>query len=359
MTGKERVVASLKGQECDHLCWAPVVDRYFTSSLPAQGYPEVDIPQAIRLMGADIIGRHVPTVRMVEHSSVVRRVDRAGDLERIVYETPIGSLTGERRWAAWHSSHVTKFPITDVDDVKTWQYIAEHTRYEEDFEVFREHERLIGDDGILTSSGPLSPIVYFLEELCGVENTYYLLMDSPEVVESCFQAMHENDKQMYQLLCEGPSLAIFDYEDTSSTIISPLLYGKYCAPYLDDYAAICHDAGKLYITHMCGKLSAFNDQIRLGQMDGVDSVCPPTSGDLWAHEARQAWGDEKIILGGLEPAALVRMSASETCAYATRVLDEISTFRGFILSTGDATAHGTPLENLRTIAEVVAAHPWK
>src|ERR1039458_6657580 len=165
VTGKERVLAALKGQECDHLSWAPVVDRYFTSSLPAQGYQEVSVPEAIRMMGADIIERHVPTVRTVEHSSVVRRVERRGDLERIVYETPVGSLTGEARWAAWHSTHVTKFPITDVGDVKIWQYIAEHTSYEEEFEVFREHERLIGNDGIPSSSGPRSPTFSFLPEL--------------------------------------------------------------------------------------------------------------------------------------------------------------------------------------------------
>jgi hypothetical protein len=103
---------------------------------------------------------------------------------------------------------VTKFPPVTVEDVKTWQYITEHTHFEEDSATFRNHERLIGDDGIATISGPLSSTVNFLEELCGVENTYYLLMDSPAMVESCFQAMHENYKQMYKLLAKGPSLAI-------------------------------------------------------------------------------------------------------------------------------------------------------
>ena len=359
MTGKERVVASLKGQECDHLCWAPVVDRYFTSSMPAQGYEEVDIPEAIIMMGGDVIERHDPTVKTLYDGGVLRRIERDRDLEREIFGTPVGTLVAERRWAPWHSSHVTKFPVSTVEDVKILQYIVEHTRYEEDFEAFRERERVIGDNGIPTSSGPLSPIVNFLEDICGVENTYYLLSDAPDVVEPCLEAMHENYKDMYRLLCEGPSVGIFDYEDTSSTIISPLLFRKHCAPYLDEYAAICHNAGKLYVTHMCGKLAVFNDQIRNGLQDGVDSVCPPTTGDLWAHEARRAWGEEKLILGGLEPAALVRMDIEGTRSYVSRVLEQMPTFRRFILSTGDATAHGTPLENLRTIAEVVAAYPWK
>jgi hypothetical protein len=117
-------------------------------------------------------------------------------------------LVEERRWAQWYSDHVTKFPLVTVEDVKTWQYITEHTHFEEDFATFRDYEWLIGDDDIATSSGRLSPTVNFLEELCGVENTYYLLLDSPAMVESCFQAMHENYKQMYKLLANGPSLAI-------------------------------------------------------------------------------------------------------------------------------------------------------
>lgn len=55
-----------------------------------------------------------------------------------------------------------KFPLVMAGDVKARQYIAEHTHCEEDFAVFREHERLIGDDSIPPSSDPLSPMVNFL-----------------------------------------------------------------------------------------------------------------------------------------------------------------------------------------------------
>ncbi|MGD0006353.1 MAG: uroporphyrinogen decarboxylase family protein, partial [Anaerolineaceae bacterium] len=148
-------------------------------------------------------------------------------------------------------------------------------------------------------------------------------------------------------------------EDTSSTILSPAVYRKYCAPVLNEYAEICHSAGKLYLTHMCGKLSAFNPQLKAGLQDGIESVCPPTTGDIWAYEARRAWGAEKIIVGGLEPAALQRMTTAETTDYVTRILDQMPTFRRFILGTGDATAHATPVANLRAISDLVRRYPWK
>jgi len=358
MTGKERVMAALSGAPCDRLCWSPLIDPYFTASLPEQGYPELDLPDAYRLVGADIIERHSPTLRTLHHASVVRRVERKGPNELETIETPVGTLISERGYTRG-SAHVVRWPVQSLEDVKTWQYVMEHTFYVPNFAAFRQRQGLIGEDGIATSSGPFTPITAFLEDLCGVEKTYFLLADHPAEVLACFEVMHTRNMEQYRLLGEGPSRVIIDYEDTSSTMISPAFYRRYCAPLIDEYAALCHQARKLFITHMCGKLSAFNAQLRQGQQDGIDSVCPPTTGDLWAHEARAAWGEEKIILGGIEPPRLERMSVAETRRYIQEVLDAMPTFRRFVLCTGDATAYGTPVENLRTVTKVVREYPWK
>ena len=33
MTGKERIMASLRGEETDHVSWAPLIDPYYTAWL--------------------------------------------------------------------------------------------------------------------------------------------------------------------------------------------------------------------------------------------------------------------------------------------------------------------------------------
>ncbi|MGD1995948.1 MAG: uroporphyrinogen decarboxylase family protein [Anaerolineae bacterium] len=360
MTGRERILATLRGEETDRLCWAPLVDAYFTSSLPEQGYEELSVPDAVRLVGADVIERHCPTVRQVEDPSIARRTERRVDGEREIIETSVGNLTIERHSSRkGHTSYISKHPVVTVEDVRALQYVKEHTRYVEDFAALRERDRRIGDDGIATSSGPTSPIQEFLQTLCGVQQTIYLLKDHPDEVETCFEVMHEKNREAYRLICEGPAEVVIDYEDTSSTVISPTFFRKYCAPFIDDYADICHEAGKIFVTHMCGKISAFSEQIGAGRQDGVDSVCPPPTGDTWSHEARQAWGPEKVIIGGLDPPTLERVSAEETREYVASVLDQMPTFRRFILSTGDATAYRTPVENLRATTKIVNNYPWK
>jgi uroporphyrinogen-III decarboxylase len=360
MLGKERILAALAGQEPDRLCWSPLIDPYFTTSLPEQGYDECDVPDAVRLAGGDIIERHCPTVQRVEDGSITRHFKRQSDVEREVIETPVGSLTTERRISATgHTNYLYKRPILTLEDLKTYEYLLEHTSYVEDFDAFRERMHVIGQDGIATSSGPMTPLQEFFQAMSGIENTIYLLNDHPAEIEACFALMHEKNVEVYRLICEGPTQVVIDYENTSSTVLSPNYYLRYCAPLIDEYADICHQAGKWFITHMCGKLTAFSEPLREGRQDGIDSVCPPSTGDLWAHEAREAWGEEKVIIGGIDPAVLVWMSVDEVKDYITYVLNRMPTFRRFILSTGDATAYGTPLENLRAVGEIVAKYGWK
>ena len=381
MTGKERIMATLRGEETDHVAWAPLIDPYYTAWLATQGYggpdaPRVvlddreglwseemdalDIPYAIRLVGGDILERHSPTIRQVEDSCIIRRTLIRGTEQLEIIETPVGSLETERRYSAeGHTRYISKYPISSVEDVKVLQYVMEHTHYEEDFAGFRDRISVIGDDGIPTSDGPQSPIQHFYMFQCGVQDTTYLLIDHPADMAECFSVMHQKHLEQYRLVCESPTDVVIDYENTSSTVMSPAFYRQYSEAFINEYADICHDAHKLFITHMCGKLSAFNAELRQGRQDGFDSLCPPTTGDIWAHEARAAWGDDKVIIGGVEPAALARMDASGTRAYVTGVLDRMPTLRRFVLSTGDATAYGTPVENLRAVADVVASYPWK
>jgi len=374
-------MASLRGAETDHLSWAPLIDPYYTAWLAAQGYggsdavrgaledreglwteeaDALDIPYAIRLVGGDVLERHSPTIRVVEDSNIVRRNLTRGSEKLEIVETPVGALTTERRYSQeGHTRYISKHPIASVEDIKIHQYVMEHTHYEADFAAFRERERVIGDDGIPTSDGPQSPIQHFYMFLCGVQPTTFLLLDHPAEMAECFAVMHRKHLEQYRLVCESPTDVVIDYENTSSTVMSPAFYRRYSEGAINEYADICHAAGKFFITHMCGKLSAFTLELRQGRQDGFDSLCPPTTGDIWASQARAAWGGDKILIGGVEPAALARMDVTQTRAYATRILDEMPTFRRFVLSTGDATPYGTPVENLCAVAEVVASYPWK
>ena len=350
MTRRERLLAALRGQEVDRIPWSPCMDGYYTSSLPEQGY-DMDLIETMRFLRSDIMERHVPIVKEEVKGLSIREVVR-GDTITYEYVTPIGILTEERKRSGrtiYRSRHL----LRSVEHLKTYQYIVENTTYGPRFDEFLARDRFIGQDGLATPSGNLTPIQSLLQHLMGVEGVVYALADHPNEMNELLEVMHEQNLESYRLLAESPAHVVFTYEDTSTTVMSPAMYLSYSAPQLDEYADILHQGGKVFITHMCGKLKGFARLVGAGLMDGIDSLCPPTTGDLWAHEAREIWGEEKVIIGGIEPPALVWMSVEETTRYVTDVLNQMAPGRAFILSTGDAVAYGTPIENLLAITEVV------
>lgn len=354
MTGKERIMASLKGRPVDHLCWSPLIDRYFIRSLPEQGYKELSVPDAVRLIKADVMQRHCPVVKLTYDSTIefLNYTEGAKLIE--IINTPAGKLITEK---IIHESsgreHIIKFPVENAENVKTLTYIVEHSRYERNYSAYYEAAKLIGDDGIATAEGPTTPIQVFLMDVCGLEKTVYLLMDNEEIVNECFNAIEKQNQQAYELMAEGPAEVIISYENTSSTVISPSYYQKYCDDSINNYADICHKNQKIFITHMCGKLSVFSGYLCNGRQDGIDSVCPPSTGDMWAFNARKEWGENKIIIGGIEPPQLAQMTVEQTKEYINKLLNKMPNFNRFILSTGDATSYGTPIENLLAVSEIV------
>jgi hypothetical protein len=351
MNGRQRLLAALHHQPVDRLPWAPLFDAYFTDSLPPD--QRMDVLEALRYVGADVLERHVPAIR-VEHRDVYMRSLRRGDEIVNTIETPVGGLI-ERRLQTPFTTFIAEPFIKSVGDFPAYRYYVEHTVYLPDYNAFRLRDAAIADDGLATVSGPQSPLQFLLGEDMGVERLTYALYDYLAQTQDLLETMHEHNKQAYRLLAQSPSLVVIGYEDVSTSTASPDMYDRFTRRYLDDYADIVHAEGKLYIAHMCGLLKGVAHMIARGRMDGLDSVTPPTTGNMPLDEARAAWPD-KVIIGGLEPKSLSMLTESEVREYAREVIRQAGRYaqgRGIILGTGDATAHGTPLANLRAVTEVV------
>jgi len=354
MTNRERILSALNFQETDRLPWSPLIDDYFIRSLPLQNL-HMEIIEAMRYIGCDIIERHVANPIQTMHNVQTRREMAAdGKGFRLWYDTPVGSVFEEYK-VSGQTTFNARHMLETEEDIRVFRYIMEHKTVTDNIAAFMERDRYIGDDGIACVSGPMSPIQYLLQDIAGVENTVYLLEDYPEEMEALLETMHDFNRKVYHVLKEYPTELVIDYEDTSSTVMSRDMFTRYGVPIINDYAEILHGAGKKFITHMCGCLDAFKCEIGGGIQDGVDSVCPPNTGDLHIWEARKAWGNRKVLIGGIDPPALSWMSVAECEATVREIWEHMKGERGFILSTGDAVPFGTPIENMIAITRLVAA----
>lgn len=352
MTGRERIMAVLRGGEPDRIPWAPLVDEYFTSSIGGRNHA-VGVVEALREIGADVIRRHTHVFDEV-YPGIEFATERRGNEELLTIRTPAGDLrqqyvySGRTKFCKGHMAGARR----DIDALKA---LFEAIRFEPDYESFLKEQAAIGEDGIAAVSCEPTPIQKLLQYEMGVENFTYLLCDYEDEMKELMEIIHLSNLRLLKVLVESPAEVIVGYEDTSTTVLSAAWYRNHCSARIDEYADAVHRSSKIYITHMCGKLKGFANMIAENRMDGIDSVCPPTTGDLAAGEALKAF-EGKFVIGGIEPVALQRMTAEETADYTLNVLRDAAPGRGFILSTGDATAWGTPMENLKTVTETVKRH---
>ena len=359
MTSRERILAAMHGKETDRLPWAPLVDEYFAASLPAMGYV-MPLQDVMRLAGCDFIRRHVASPDAVYTGGVERSItpSKDGGSEKTTIRTPVGSVYSiARTTGKTRLKFIEKHFIERIEDAAVYQYICENTAYRPQIDAFEQSDLALGDDGIATVTGKITPIQHLLQFACGVENTIYLLMDYPDEMKALMEAIHQQNLAGYRCIAQYPAEVVIAYEDTSSTVMSPSMFMDYSFEQINAYADLMRESGKIFITHMCGKLNSFKGFLGDGRQNGFDSVCPPTTGDLAIWEARAAFGKDKILIGGIEPPFLQRSTPQE-CADAVRVIqDKMRGDKRFILSTGDATPYGTPVENLMAVSNAITQCP--
>lgn len=377
MTSRQRIMAVLQGHTPDRVPWVPLTGRFYVSSLPAVGLPIEEFAppelattpalqeslnlaeiQILRYVGADIMRRHVMAWK-TEYSRCTPFERREGEALISGFETPKGTIWEKREYLSG-TEYISKHMLETPEDIEAYRAVIADTRIIPFYQDFKEFEDFVGDDGINTLSGPLTPLQELLQFKMGLQNTTFALMDEPERMEALFSDLHKLNLEIYQVMAESPAEVAVTYEDTSTTVLSPDWYRRYCMTELDDYTEILHRGGMYHIAHMCGKISLLTDLIAQNKFDGVDSVCPPTTGDLEPGDALRQIG--KTIIGGLEPPALSRMNPEEVVAYTAEKLEQVAAVEGgpanFMLATGDSTAAGTPPDNLRAISEYVQRNPW-
>lgn len=377
MTGRERIMTILRGGEPDRIPFAPLIGVYYIASLEAMGLPlselgdirevagqkylemeylgipnyyEIQFPRHI---GADIMKRHVFPYATHYADGVEAFSEERDGKTFSGFRTPSGVLTQEVTFSGG-TDFISKHMIESADDLRAFQDVIRAMRFSPEYEAFRQNDEFIGDDGIATLTGPLTPLEEFLQFKAGLMNTVMLMQSEKGLLEETFETLHERHKEIYRILAGCDADVTMTYEDTSTTVLSPKWYDGYCKRELDDYSDILHAAGKIHIVHMCGKIGLLTKTISEGRMDGIDSVCPPATGDLEPGDALKEIG--KVIIGGLNPVELAHRDVEGVIAYTKEKLAQVGSGRNFILCTGDSTAAGTPVENLRAIADYVKAH---
>ena len=378
MTSRERLLAILRREHgVDRLGWSPLIDGYYMSSFPAG----TDILDVFREIGADVMERHVYSwigtidkrrgsatrkalqdtgkVEYVANGVTVsielRRTDQGTELTQS-YGIPGRKLTA--RGVFTETSPYLPFPIENpiknVEDLEAYEYIVKREVYEPNYEHFIAEDRRIGEAGIATDSGLTSPIQALLQHQIGIASFYTVFfIDHKEKVLSLMRAMHERNCTLYEVIARSPAEVVIDYENTSTTFISPDLYREYSLPIINDYADILHAKGKIMLTHRCGKLKGLLPDLKEGRDDGIADISPEPTGDVDIWDAKEVLPN-KVVLGGIDPTFLAGWQPEQVAEYTRTILARSGGSDRLIIGSADAVPKNAKLENLKAVTAAIA-----
>ena len=374
MNSRERLLGILnKEQGIERVGWSPLIDGYYMSSL-SKGKDIIDV---FREIHADVMERHVFTwtsnfenkkigldscednkIEFTENGVIVREelknVEK-GTLLIKEFEIPGHTLTMKSIYTK--ESPFIPFPlehyIKTPEDIEAFIYIKKREKYTEKFENFIKEDKRIGISGIATDTAPTSPIQSIIQHLTGIEKFYTIfLTDNPDKLEKLIEVMHEKNMEAYRLISKSPAAVVINYENTSTTLVSPGIYEKYSLSYIDDYADMLHKENKIYLTHRCGKLKGLVDLLKKGKDDGIVDISPEPTGDLNIWDAQEAWPD-KIVQGGLDPTALTQWSTEKLRDYVDLILSKVDRGNRLIIGTADATPKDAKIKNLIAVGQAI------
>jgi len=360
MTSRDRWLAALRFDPVDRLPFWPKLDAAYA---PAQesAFREMTVPDIHAFIGSD---RHewLPSCLREVRSRTSVETESNGGFRRLTYRTHSGIATAAHRFDAVSQSwHPMEFPIKTAPDLRIMADWFADARCEVDperLEASREACSRIGSDGITAETIGESPLMYLVEWLAGIQNAHYLLADHPSEIDTLFEVMHRSILERARLLSEhSPADLLYMGENTSTTLISPEQYRRYCVPYIGTYAGIVREHGRTLVLHMCGHLKALLPDLSRLDVAGFEAFTSPPVGNATLLDGRSACPD-KCLIGGTNATLWLR-PAREITAQIERHLGELPHHRGIVVTSAGVMPPLSKPETIRDVCDWVKSYPLR
>ncbi|MCL2833277.1 MAG: hypothetical protein FWD78_08915 [Treponema sp.] len=347
MTVKERAKAAMEMKPVDRLPFWPKLDEAFRKKW---GKP---VPQFHDYIGSDrVIG--INQVFREVHKNTSVEIKNNGNKKETLFITKSGTLKQKNQFdeasQAWHPM---EFPIktkTDIEIMTEW-YRDIEVQYDKDlYEKALAVCKDAGNNALVNCSIGESSLMYFVEWLAGVEQAHYLLQDYTEETEELFAQIHKNLLKKMEISAEhSPADSFLMVENTSTTLISPTQYEKYCFPQISQYGEIAKSRGRLIMVHMCGHLKLLLPQLNKLPVNAFEAFTPPSVGNTTLADGRKACPD-KCLIGGTN-AVVWLGDAQSIINYMEEALAALPHHRGIYLSSAGVMPPRCEPQTIKTVKD--------
>jgi uroporphyrinogen-III decarboxylase len=360
MTPRERWMAAIRMEPVDRLPFWPKIGGAYARAQAAP-FCDMDADALHAWIGSD---RHVGLPGCVRETRSTTSVETAQDNGSMTrrYHTPGGALEAALRFDdASQSWHPVRFPVETEADIRRMTAVFDDVTVAPDPEGIdkaRARAAALGQEAVTTDSIGESPLMHWVEHLAGIERAHLLLADHPEAVEALFDAMHRLLLARTEIVAaHSPADILYLVENTSTTLISPAQYRRYCARHIAAYGAVTRRAGKPLVLHMCGHLKALLPDLARVPAEAFEAFTSPTVGNTTLLDGRAACPDTCLV-GGTNAALWLR-PAAEVIETIRRDLDALPHHRGIVVTSAGVMPPACPPETVKAVCDWVRRYPGR
>jgi uroporphyrinogen-III decarboxylase len=357
----------MRGEDTDRLPWSPFL-AYWWEAQPAD-IQQRGQPSFFKEIGADVLLRGFGTPFRADFNNPTAGCEVVEtsrlDWVRVEYRTPLGTLTSTQRYSPdGNTYYLCEHPVKRETDFGVLAYLVKHMRMEPDYKTVEEGVKDLGEDGLLVPLTALfgkTPFQALIEHWVGTEEMVFALADYPQAVEDVLAVMSLRSLEAVQIAVESPADAYISWEDSSTQNVSPRWFERYIAPDINAWGDLIHAAGKLFLHHACGHMRDLMSIVAQEQIDMLESLSPPPTGNIEIWEARVRLPKRIGVIGGIEPVRFLDLDLNSLTLYVEDLLDRIQRgpngLRRYILANSDSCPPGVSVEKFKRVTEI--ARSWR
>jgi hypothetical protein len=194
--------------------------------------------------------------------------------------------------------------ITAPEDYPVVEYLIEQTEIVPAYDDYLAYEAEIGERGLpLVAMGP-DPMYRIIQDLIGYNDAFFHLNDHPDRVMHLYEVLRAEALEIQDVVLDSPATLILHGEHFDSQFTPPYLFEETMLPYFQPFAEKLHVRGKTLVCHADADTSKLLDLIREAGFDMAECFVTAPMVDVTLAEARDAWGDDVIIWGGVPSSIL-------------------------------------------------------
>lgn len=366
MTGRERILATIRHQEPDRVPISPRVHAWLIAEYGDSGLtthleklPDIDIMHIVSDGTFNTLDSYPDEYNLPE-VEVKQNKYQEGKLiivER-TFNTPAGKLSDRtmippsgREYGVSPNPVKTEHVVKSREDLEALKYILHEVNTNYDF--LQSTREQLGDRGVVmvyvhSALGHNAGYARDMQDLMVDYYTDRLLFND------LLSIFHERSLKQIKASLEGGAEFIFGswYFNSLSSGWSPAIFSDIFVPQIQDHVDMTHSYDAYYDYYDDGKLADSIEMIADTGVDVLETCTPPPVGDLDLALAKSTIGHKTTLKGHVDLIHVLKYGTTElvekTVAEAMQIAKPGG---GFIIGTSDSIRDGTPKENIITYFE--------